>query len=231
MLRGGETVPPAWAALFASIDAGTYSTDYAVGDVIPLDLGTEGLVDMQIVAFNADENADEETVPVTLISKQVLETTTQMNPARAGSTGSYTEGTGTIGGWEKSEMRAYLQSTIKPLIPAAVMSRIVPVTKYSTIRNTAGSSVNNGATVDDLWIPSSHEVISSGVETKGPSYSSIFTDNTSRKKVAIGTTSGKAWWLRTAYNTTMFDYINSQGSLAQNTSTTLYRVVLGFCVG
>lgn len=45
-------------AVFASIDKGTYATDYAIGDTVPLDLGSEGLINMQIVAFDTDDLAD-----------------------------------------------------------------------------------------------------------------------------------------------------------------------------
>ena len=81
-----------------------------------------------------------------------------MNPDRSGSSGAYNEGTGTIGGWEKCEMRTYLKETIKPLIPSTVRSAIKEVTKYSRIYNPAGSAVDNVASTEDVWIPSRKEM-------------------------------------------------------------------------
>lgn len=70
-----------WDAVLASIDAGTYATDYAIGDTVPLDLGSEGLINMQIIAFDADDLADGSgKAPITWLSKEILNTDKRMNP-------------------------------------------------------------------------------------------------------------------------------------------------------
>ena len=109
-----------------------------------LDLETEGKVQMQIVAFDADELADGSgTAAITWISKQLLNTSHRMNPSYEynSSTGTYTLGTGSIGGWKESEMRSWLNSSIKPLIPSTVRGFIKQVKKYSTSRDTSGNMV------------------------------------------------------------------------------------------
>lgn len=144
-----------WDAVFASIDAGTYATDYAIGDTVPLDLGSEGVVNMQIAAFDADDKADGSgKAPISWISKELLKSEHRINPARvANDDGTYQEGTGSIGGWEKCEMRTYLNDTIKPLIPESVRNRIATVSKVSFAYDTTGSNVKQ-TTQDSVWIPS-----------------------------------------------------------------------------
>ena len=51
-------IQDSWETIIASTQNGKYRDWYQIGDMKPLDLGTEGIVNMQIVAFDADELAD-----------------------------------------------------------------------------------------------------------------------------------------------------------------------------
>lgn len=225
-----EQVEPTneWDAVIASVNNGTYKTKYNIGDLIPLDLGTEGTVAMQIVAMDTDELASGSgTAPITFISKQLLKTNHRMNPKKE----SGTIGTGTLGGWEHTEMRAYLKDTIKPLIPSNVRSAIKEVKKYSRIYNVSETVQNNAVTTDDVWIPSRKEVaITSSAETSGPTYS-VFSDNASRIKMKTGASSGDSWWLRSACSATTFGYVRSSGAGSYYDSAyDSTGVALGFCI-
>lgn len=223
------TFKDAWDEVFASIADGTYKTRYAVGDTVPLDLGTEGVINMQIAAFDTDDLADGSgKAPITWISKEGLNTTHIMNPGRVTlDDGTYQEGTGCIGGWEKCEMRTYLKETIKPLIPATVQSMIKTVTKYSDSYDTAGAAVDSAISQDDVWIPSCREV-GFGRESLGPIYSALFTDNASRIRYISG--SATVWWLRTSYDQTGFRTVKTTGTETYMTTPTSTRaVVLCFC--
>ena len=71
-----------WDQVIASTKTGKYKT-FTVGDMKELDLGTEGIVHMQIVGIDADELADGSGyAPLTFISKELLKTSYRMNPAR-----------------------------------------------------------------------------------------------------------------------------------------------------
>lgn len=146
-------------------------------------------------------------------------------------TESYQEGTGTIGGWEDSEMRTYLKETIKPLIPEVVRNRIKEVKKYSDIYRADGSKNKNTISYDDVWIPSFREVFKNrtNYETVGAVYATLFTDDTSRIKHKTGETSGSPWWLRSAYSVNGFANVYSTG--ASNYNSVLYTraVALSFC--
>lgn len=218
-----------WDQVIASTKTGKYKS-FTVGDMKELDLGSEGIVHMQIVGIDADELADGSGyAPLTFVSKELLETSHRMNPAKTPSSAPYDDGTGTIGGWEKCEMRTYLKDTIKPLIPATVRSGIKEVTKYSQIYNSAGSAVNNVSTTDDVWIPSRREM-AGNTETSGPVYTDLFADANSRKKSVVGATSTSAWWLRSAGNVSSFNCVTTGGNNYSNGAGSSYGVALGFCL-
>ena len=216
-----------WVELFASINAGTYRTDYAIGDLIPLDLGTEGNINMQIAGFDCDELATGSNfAAVSLISKELLNTSCRMNPSRStGSSGYYTIGTGGIGGWWKSEMRYYIQNTIKSMIPYTIRSAILDVTKKQTSYNTDSSSETQ-TTTDDIWIPSWSEI-----QNSSALYGALFTDKANRVKAKVRG-SASDWWTRQAYSSSGFLSVSSSGSNSGNGSANAdYGIAIGFCVG
>lgn len=219
-----------WDEVAAAIADGTYKTKYKIGDMVPLDLGSEGLINMQIAAFDVDTLADGSgTAAISWVAKELLTTNRRMNPARAGSSGAYTEGTGTIGGWEKCEMRAYLQSTIKQSIPVDVASMIQPVTKKQSAFDTAGTSFVQ-TTTDDVWLPSAPELTMTN-PGYGVRYGDFFTNNTSRIKCVVSGDK-KAWWVRNSTSASNFTTVTTAGtSSSSNAQTETRYICLGFCTG
>lgn len=192
-----------------------------------LDLGSEGKVLMQLVGIDADDKADGTgKAPTTWISKQLLNTSHRMNPAYQANT----EGTGSLGGWEKCEMRTYLKETIKPLIPQTVRDAITPVTKYTKIYQASDeTAVNNVTSTEDVWVPSANEVGLSNFESY-VRYSGIFTTNASRQRRKVGKTFTEDWWLRSARYSNGFERIYSSGSSGSETSIENFAIALGFCI-
>lgn len=224
--------PYSWEAVAKAIEAGTYKDVYKIGDCVPVDLGSEGVINMQIAAFDADTLADGTgTAAISWVAKELLATNQRMNPARAGSSGAYTEGTGSIGGWEKCEMRTYLNNTIKPLIPAAVAGMIKSVTKTQTAFDAAGTSFTQ-TTTDEVWIPGRDEV--EVVSGKTTLYSALFQNNASRKKYKVNGVNVVQWSLRSvgSSSTSGFYSVATTGvtSTSQSASSAL-GVCLGFCTG
>lgn len=222
--------PYSWESVNLHIEQGDYATFYKIGDEIPLDLGAEGKVNMQVAAFDMDDLADGTgKAPITFIAKELLKTQKRMNPDRAGSSGAYTEGTGAIGGWEKCEMRTYLQDTIKPLIPTTVANIIKVVNKSQTAADTTGADVNQ-TTNDDVWIPASAELGGTGTKygTLFPTYKSCCT------KALAGGSAIKPWWLRdTKSPGSTFVSANKSyaGFTTNNACYAAMGVALSFCVG
>jgi hypothetical protein len=219
-----------WDDVIVATKNGKYK-NFEIGAMKELDLGSEGIVHMQIVGIDADDLADGSgKSPLTFISHELLKTSHRMNPENSGNA----EGTGTIGGWGKCEMRTYVKDTIKPLIPATVRSGIKEVTKYTRIYTASPvAAANDVATTEDVWIPSRHEIFDGTTqyyETKGPRYSEIFSSNDSRNKSKVGETSTSYWWLRSASNSGNFSGVNNNGSSGNNNANNSYGVALGFCL-
>lgn len=222
-------ITDSWDTIIANIDNGTYKNVYKIGNYKPLDLGTEGTINMQIVAMDADELASGGTAPLTFIGMELLNTAHRMNPDN----NSGAIGTGGNGGWENCEMRSYLTSTILPLITTAsatVASRLQRVKKVqSTVTN--GTMVKDGQTTyDKLWIPSNHEIFgTTSSETTGSVYTTIYNNATARIKYING--AARVWWLRSAYSTTNFRSISTAGRVDSNSAKGVNGVALGFCLG
>ena len=235
-MMGGKKgfVHGTWEDLFRAIDAGTYATEYAVGEVLPLDLGsTYGAIGAEIVGFNIDTISDStDTASVTFVSKHLIKVKHRFNPETSGTT----EGTGPIGGWGKCELRSYLQNTILPLFPNVVKNRISTVKKYSSGFNTSNQFVQNMPSDDNIWIPSSRELCKDAgntIESLGPRYTGLNT-SAKRTKIPAGGSSAGTWITRTGYNSknTNIWICSTSGSVSSTTATSTNNYyAVGFCVG
>lgn len=217
-----------WEAVQWSMDNGTYATDYAIGDTVPLDLGTEGVINMQIAAFDADDLADGSgKAKISWVAKELLTTGHRMNPARVqNDDGTYQEGTGSIGGWEKCEMRSYLKETIKPLIAETVASRIATVTKTHSAYDTNGNFFTGQTTEDDVWLLGVDDgLIYGGI------YGLLALGAEALKKYMVGSSYASNWWLRstTAGASTAFSAVLTSGETYGRAATKVNRIALGFC--
>jgi hypothetical protein len=234
-LNSGSEMPPeepvdkySWEAVFASIDAGTYATDYAIGDMIPLDLGSEGVINMQIAAFDTDDLADGSgKAPITWIAKELLNTMRRMNPKADVNSTTLIEGTDTYGGWEKCEMRAYLKETIKPLIPETVRNRIKEVTKKQNAYDTSNKEYMQ-TTTEDVWIPKYYRELVKTANESGALYQSLFPDNASLKKSKPGGTY-IAWAARDANTMYSFYAVGTDGSYSRPYAHIARGICLCFC--
>lgn len=209
---------------WATILSGT--KEYKLGNYKPLDLGAQGVINMQIVGINTDTKASGGFAKYTWLSMTQLSSTHVMNSAQKTVDG---ETAYTAGGWEHSDMRSYLKDTIKPLIPEIVRNAIVPVTKIQSIYTGGAKVIDGQTTTDDVWIPSNHEVFSTNTsyESQGANYGIVFKTNADRIRTRGG--SANRWWLRSALSGTNFRYVNNNGSDSNINASYSYGVVLGFC--
>lgn len=219
--------PYSWEAVSIAIEKGTYKDMYKIGDCVPVDLGSEGIINMQIAAFDADTLADGSgTAAISWVAVELLKTGHRMNPANS----SGAEGTGTNGGWEKCEMRAYLDSTIKPIVPTNVQNMIVTVSKSQNAPD--GSKSILQTTADFLWIPSASEVGGSAAkETNLPKYSAVYVGNASRIKNQVGVSYADNWYTRSASPNNVWSGFNASGKAITPDGTTAFGPCLGFCTG
>lgn len=218
--------PYSWEAVAKAIEAGTYKDVYKIGDCVPVDLGAQGIINMQIADFDTDSLADGSgTAAISWVAKDLLTTGHRMNPNLSGTT----EGTGAIGGWEKCEMRSYLQNTIKPLIPADAARQIVAVTKQHVSYNTAGGTETQ-TTTDEIWIPSNVELNTSNSSTNKTCYE-LFWDVSRRIKTKVGSATATTWWTRAPNSTSQWKNVGKSGSFSNGTPQASSGVCLGFCTG
>lgn len=216
-------ITDSWDTIIANIDNGTYSSVYKVGNYKPLDLGTEGIINMQIVAMDADELASGGTAPLTFIGMELLNTTHRMNATQTAS-----------GGWFSTELRSYLEDTILSGIPSNISTRINSVKKYSSVYEDGALVKDGQVTYDKLWIPGAFEVFgdtSSGTtyEDNGATYDTIYNNSTSRIKY-IGD-SATQWLLRSSSTNVQFRSVTTSGGGANAKANSSYGVCLGFCLG
>lgn len=208
-----------WDQVIASTKTGKYKT-FTVGAMKELDLGSEGVIHMQIAGIDVDDLADGSgKAPLTFISKELLNTNHTMN-----ATGT------TNGGWKSSAVREYLKDSIKPLIPAAIAAGIKEVTKYSRSIN---PSNNNDMTTDDVWIPSNREIFGdTSFETAGPIYNGLFNSTASRRKFKPEASGSDGWWLRSVRYSSSFCCVDSGGNrdYANASANVTRSVALGFCL-
>ena len=225
-LRGPREITDTWEEIFAAEADGTYKEKYQISDYKPLDLGSEGIINMQIAAFDVDDKADGTgKAPITWIGKELLKTERRMNPSVVkNEDGTYVEGTGAVGGWKKCEMRAYLKETIKPLIPKLVREQIAEVTKEYRGCDMSGEFLYE-STQEDVWIPERNEVTS-----KNGAYSGLFVNNDSRIKKKADASHNTYWWVYYAVGVDYVACIDSIGGINYSISAnSSHAIPICFC--
>ncbi len=146
----------------------------------------------------------------------------------------YQEGTGTIGGWEKSELRAYLESDVLPCIPENVRNAIVLASKEYDLYDTSGTYTSTANVQDKLWIPNRAELRMNGGDTR---YAKLYLSYYDLLKgAAYAPTISQDYWLRDVYQSSSrgsFCYraasSTSMSSYSSAGSSSSYGIVLGFC--
>jgi len=216
-----------WDEIIASIDANKYSKLYKVGDYKALDLGSEGIIDMQIVAMDADELTDGNgNAPLTFLSSYVLNNERQMHTANNSSI------------YSATSLNKWLNSTVLSLIPNNVKSIIVSVNK--TFKTGTGTAIATDSF--KIWIPSARELKETDTslkESSGVEYD-IFSTKWRRKKThpdptAYNVPSWWCYWTRTHSKSSSYQYrrcAGTDGAYRFNNNMTEYNYVcIGFCLG
>ena len=232
-------ISDSWEDILAAIDDGSYRKKYMVGNYKPLDMGTEGVLNMQIAAIDKDVTSAGDAVPLSFISMQLMTTKRSMNAnglkTDTEDSSRYVEGTGSIGGWEKSKLRQTLSGSVLPLVPAVVADRIIAVRKTQPYLDTSCVYHTDQVTEDKLWLPSRDELV--GI------YKYAFPESNYQKFLPDDETR-QIWWLRSASSTTypssvgrQFEYVYYSGNINEASynsygdARSAYSVPLCFCLG
>ena len=197
--------------IFAAEQNNTYKTKYSIGDIKVVNIGGT-YVPVQIAAF------DEGDSKITWISLSTL-CDKRMNPTNT-----------SMGGFASSELNTFLSEVIYPKIESTVRNNIVTIDKTCYVHD-AGSSAQTQTHSCKLWIPSVREIFgeSGAYENSGIIYSTLFTDDASRRKKNGIAGSTTYWWLRSVSSSTNFRCIYGSGALNSGAASYAYGVVLCFC--
>ena len=205
-----------WSTIISNAN---YATDYSVGDVKLVDLGTFGQHYFELVALDEDTKADGTgKARMTWLNKNFL-TTHVMNSTAT-----------TTGGYDATEMKSWITSDVLPQLQSEIRNAIVPVTKISGTYENSAVVVNGQSTTESLWIPSEYEIFGTTTyENTGAQYSKF---DTAAKRIKYNPATGSAyyWWLRSAYSGTNFRYVSNSGNAISNDANIANGVVLGFCI-
>lgn len=123
----------------------------------------------------------------------------------------YREGTGAIGGWEKSELRTYYYDTLLPLIPENIKAQLKAVLKNQPALDTMSNQYIQ-TTEEKVCPPSYIEMFKDSSATNQPRYKALFSDDASRIKKKYSTTKAVSWPLRSTYTNFSFGRVLSNGS-------------------
>ena len=203
-------ITDSWDTIIANVQNGTAADLYSLGNYKPLDLGTEGTINMQIVGKGVDPLASGSGyATLTFVGMELLSTVKKR---------------GTMAG---NDLYTYLDTTVAALVPSNVMSAVKSVTKYSYDN---GTSTESTASMS-LWVPSFGEMGIGSFEQQGPTYSTVFKDAVSRKKKIVGASSYNKWFVRTTYNNGRHA-VSSGGAQDQDFYNNNFTagVCLGFCI-
>lgn len=126
--QAGE-ISDSWAEIIKAIDDGTAQRRYAIGAWKPLDLGRFGVVNMQLAGFYLDVRADGRgKASTTWIARELLTEAHAMHKDWE----NWAET-----GWEKSELKDWLQNEVLSTFPNGLRDRLVSITKQQQANDIA----------------------------------------------------------------------------------------------
>ncbi len=225
-----------WETIIANVQNGTIPDYYTVGSTKEVELGNSlGTHTLRIAntstPLECSTTGFSQTACGFVLEFADIITTHRMNLYTSEDSnldGSMVNGTGNKGGWEYSDMRAYLNSTIYAnesidYLTTGIYSSLPEVLRNAIINTTVVSGhgtvdTTNYTTTDKLYLLSTHEVFedvdgnpNSGIDKYDTAYNNTrqldyyqdqgVTTNSGTRDSAIKQSNGtnSNWWLRSAY--------------------------------
>lgn len=209
-----------WSEIGAVCDAGLHNTLFSVGDSKMIEVNSEEIT-LEIGDFNHDNLASGGKAPISLLFRDLMGSTRQMNSSNTNS-----------GGFPDSDMYEWLNGDFFNSLPADLRPLIKTVNKVTSAGG--GNSILETDAMK-VWLLSvtetgtSYSYAASGEGTRYP----VFTTKADRvKRLANGVGEAEGWWTRspgTNY-TTYFCYIASNGAASHDMASLSFGVCAGFCI-
>ncbi len=200
------------------VDVGNVSkTALTIGDTMNIKLTTGETITMILADLQHDDLVAGGKAPFTFIMKDSLNTKRKMNSTHTNS-----------GGWEKSNLRSFLNGTCIGQFPTEWKSVIKQIYKKNYY-----SSNTISKTKDYLWIPAEIEAFGTDTYSAGTGEGTkypIFTNNTSRIKKVNG--ASDLWWLRSPHASAIsyFCCVSESGAPYNGSADVTLGISFGFCI-
>ena len=219
-----------WETIAQHGTNGTASSVYNIGDTKDITITGVGTMTLQIADFNHDYvsgSTSAKTAGITLITKDLLPETKQMNSSNT-----------SVGGFPASSLYDYLNDTIFPNLSEDLKSVVVPIYKwYGTGNNTTNGAWHGSK----LWIPLEYEMFGTTTNSPATEHTTgnarkypIFTNNASRiKRLNNGSGSAQRYWEASpdASDATNFCRVGGDGTASFNGAGGTGGVCFGLCIG
>ena len=220
--------------LFGIINSGQAATWFELGDKIkistPTTAFTDTSIELKLIGFNHFRLAD---------GSALAKTVWHMVGAMSALYKHRTSNTN-VGGWEKSDIRTYINDTVFKNLPIHWQALIKTVQVKSSIGNMSADI----STVEDKLFLLSIAEVNSGNASEVPYKNeidseaeaitfSVFTDNNSRiRKTFNGEGSAVTWWLRSpqSSSSTEFRFVISNGAPISYSASNSNSLSWGFCI-
>lgn len=198
----------------------TESLNYLVGKEKVVEMSGFGKVPFRVVGVRQDTMANGSSNCITFQACNII-ANHNMNSTNV-----------TTGGYAKSAMKSYIDSTIYNSYPSELKKYIVTVNKKMAA--TKGGSISNVACKG--FIATMFEVYGSsgtGTANEGKHYK-YWADNTGQDAhimYQLNSSSASSWWTCSVYDSTSFCYVGGNGNAYNYSASDSYGVVPCFCIG
>jgi len=210
-----------WEEISMYAQSGMAERVFVPGDTKKITLKDGSEINVRIIDFNHDEDESGQKIPISFESVETLNEDQVMNDSCSNK-----------GGWEKSKLRSFLNTTILAMLPDDLRAVIKPCVKLT--RTSGASNASLGKTLDHIFVLSEQEIFGRKIYSGGNEghwYDWYRQENTEYGKCKQN--GERDWrWERSPYrdSTTGFCLVVSTGSAYRYAASDTCGVSFGFCV-
>lgn len=209
-----------WADIAEAGARGLAPRMFTLGSTKSFKLTDGREMEVRIIGFNHDKDEKGNLIPISFETTKCFYDDHRMN--RNGNN---------KGGWDKSDMRSWLNNEVAALISDDLAEVIKPCVKVTSI---GGCSDKLSEDVCDLWLLSEQEIFGRKIYSVGGE--GHWYDYYRQENVDYGMEDhegDRRWrWERSPYSsdTTYFCSVNSDGTATISSASSSFGVAFGFCV-
>jgi hypothetical protein len=210
-----------WEEISMYAQSGMAERVFVPGDTKKITLKDGSEINVRIIDFNHDEDESGQKIPISFESVETLNEDQVMNDSCSNK-----------GGWEKSKLRSFLNTTILAMLPDDLRAVIKPCVKLT--RTSGASNASLGKTLDHIFVLSEQEIFGRKIYSGGNEghwYDWYRQENTEYGKCKQN--GERDWrWERSPRrdSTASFCLVDRNGSADRYYASYTCGVSFGFCV-